>query len=651
MTASTVTASPSSVRISTSAPSRTRGFRPDIEGLRALAIVPVLVFHAHEFLSSTTPSGPMGLVARALGVVPGGFLGVDVFFVISGFLITGLLVREAEASSQVQFGRFYARRARRILPAATVTLLVTLVASLVILPAARAVTTATDVLWAALFNADVHFANSGIDYMGVAADPSPVLHFWSLNDEEKFYLVWPAVLLAATVVAVRLRRGHLRPTLFAALVLLGVPSLMWSQHLVTAGNPGAYYSALSRAWELAAGGLLAIAMPAVVRLARSVRVSAAILGVVAIVWSMVTFSTLTPLPGVRALPVVLGTVAVIAGHEAGIVSRALSTPGPRWFGRVSYSLYLWHWPVFVLAAALTASGQLTVPESLLCIAVSILVARVSWAVVEQPPQRLAALRPTGRALTFGLLMILVTVVASVGVGRVAQAREMQQYAAATKGIAPVTKTDRSLLYIGDSITERGEVPLDEALAAAHWDFTVDALGGRPIIGGRRATWTPLCLDQLGCGADLVLHSRKVPATVVIALGSNSFNIKTVQVRAPTATDSGTWSKTDSAGHLFVAGQDSAQDFADGVDRVMALVPKATTVYWVGVWLDDKEWKNIHWRADNAAVAAAVANHPNARFLDYATYVESTRIPYQADGSHPSPAGMALRARWIVSQLE
>ena len=227
MAASAATA-PASVRLATSAPPRARGFRPDIEGLRALAIVPVLVFHAHEFLSSTTPSGPMGLVARALGVVPGGFLGVDVFFVISGFLITGLLVREAETSSRVRFGHFYARRARRILPAATVTLLVTLVASLVILPAARAVTTATDVLWAALFNADVHFANSGIDYMGVATDPSPVLHFWSLNDEEKFYLVWPAVLMAATVVAIRLRRRHLRPTMFAALVLLGVPSLVWS---------------------------------------------------------------------------------------------------------------------------------------------------------------------------------------------------------------------------------------------------------------------------------------------------------------------------------------------------------------------------------------------------------------------------------------
>ena len=348
---------------------------------------------------------------------------------------------------------------------------------------------------------------------------------------------------------------------------------------------------------------------------------------------------------------VLGTVAVIAGHEAGIVSRALSTPGPRWFGRVSYSLYLWHWPVFVLAAALTATGQLTVTQSLLCVALSILLSRLSWGFVEQPPQRLGALRPTGRALTFGLVMILVTVVASVGVGRVAQAREIQQYAAATKGIAPVTKADRSLLYIGDSITERGEVPLDEALAAAHWDFTVDALGGRPIIAGLRATWKPLCIDQPGCGADIVLRSGKVPGTVVIALGSNSFNVETVQVRAPTATSSGKADKTDSAGHLVFLGQDSAKDFADGVDRVMALVPKSTTVYWVGVWLDDKRWKNIHWRANNAAMAAAAAKYPNARFLDYAAYIESARIPYQADGSHPTPDGMALRARWIVSQLD
>ncbi len=369
---------------------RPRGFRPDIEGLRALAIIPVLVFHAHEFLSPTAVTGPLGLVATVLGWVPGGYLGVDVFFVISGFLITGLLVREAETTDGVHFGRFYARRARRILPAATVTLLVTLVASLLILPAVRAGDTAVDVLWAALFNSDVHFANSGVDYMGVATAPSPVLHFWSLNDEEKFYVVWPVVLLVATLLARRVLHRRLRPTLFAALVLLAVPSLVWSQHLVSSGDTSAYFSAFSRAFELAAGGLLAIAMPLVTRAPRAARVIAPILGFGIVVWCMATFTTLTPFPGVNVLPVVVGTLLVIAGHEAGVVSRGLSTPVPRWFGRVSYSLYLWHWPVFVLAAALTASGQLGIKQVLLCMVVAVLLSWASYAVVEQPPQRLRA---------------------------------------------------------------------------------------------------------------------------------------------------------------------------------------------------------------------------------------------------------------------
>jgi peptidoglycan/LPS O-acetylase OafA/YrhL len=624
------------------------GFRPDIEGLRALAIVPVLVFHAHEFLS---PSAADSLPGRMLGLVPGGFLGVDVFFVISGFLITGLLVREAETTSRVHFGRFYARRARRILPAATVTLLVTLVASLLILPAAREVSTATDVLWAALFNSDVHFGVSGVDYMGVATDPSPVLHFWSLNDEEKFYLVWPAVLLGVALLTTRLPRHRTRVTAFVALSALAVPSLLWSQHLVAADDTSGYFAATSRAWELAAGGLLAIAMPAVVRVARPARVMGAIVGVLVVLWCMATYSTLTPFPGFAAVPVVVGTLLVIAGHEAGIVSRALSTRVPRWFGRISYSLYLWHWPVFVLAAATAAGGALGVKATAACIVLAVLLAWGSYWGVEQPPQRRAWLRPTRRALLAGLAMISVTVVAAVGVGQVAQAHERQEFVSATQGITAVTKADTRLLYIGDSITGRGQVPLDEALDAAHWDATVNALGGRPLVSGSDNGWTPVCQSQPGCGADEVLRAQaSIPGTVVIALGSNASTGVHVRVRPPTATDSGLRNKMDGSGHYLIANQESAQSFADGVDRVMAMVPKTTTVYWVGIWLDDKIWKNVHWRADNAAMATAVAKFPNARFLDYAAFVESTDIPYEVDGSHPTPAGMALRARWIVSQL-
>jgi peptidoglycan/LPS O-acetylase OafA/YrhL len=626
-----------------------RAFRPDIEGLRALAIIPVLLFHAHDFLSPAT-SGPLGLFSQALSWVPGGYLGVDVFFVISGFLITGLLVREAEETGRIDFGRFYARRARRILPAATLTLLVTLAASLIIFPAERAESTAIDAVWAALFNSDIHFANTGVDYMGVATEPSPILHFWSLNDEEKFYVVWPVLLLAATLIARRFARKHLRTTLFIALLALAVPSLLWSQHLVTIGDTSAYFSALSRAFELAVGGLLAIAMPQVLRAPPTTRAVGAVVGFAVIVWCMATQSTLTPFPGVNALPVVLGTALVLAGHESGVIARLLSTRVPRWFGRISFSLYLWHWPVFVLGAALTAGGLLTPRQTLFAMALSVLLGWISYRLIEQPPQQLAALRRPRNALAFGLALILITVVGGGGTSRVAAAEVARQYALVTEGITPTTKSDTSLLYIGDSITNRGLVPLEQALGAANWDFTIDALGGRPIISGERSDWTPNCLKEPMCGADLVLQSRPIPGTVVISLGSNSFNLETVQVRPPTATNSGRVNRVDAAGRYIVAGGDSAAAFGESVTTIMSLVPSPTTVYWIGIWLDDAKWGNVAWRENNAAMKAAVARYPNARFLDYAEYVDSAQVPYMPDGSHPNPKGMGMRANWIVSQL-
>jgi hypothetical protein len=332
------------------------------------------------------------------------------------------------------------------------------------------------------------------------------------------------------------------------------------------------------------------------------------------------------------------------------VSRGLSAPVPRWFGRISYSLYLWHWPVFVIGAAMTAAGVLTAEQALGGAVVAILLAWASCRFVEQPPQRVALLRSTRRALVFGLALIVSTVVASVLVGRVAEARDAAAYAGVANGLAHESKADNHLLYIGDSIADRGLVPLETALDGAHWDAVIDHLGGRPIIAGARPDWTPLCSTFPTCGADLVLKSRPIPPTVVIALGTNAFNVAYDQVRPPTATDAGRRNRVDPAGHWVIAGQDSPAAFASGVDTIMSMVPSSTTVYWVGTWLDDAKWKNVHWREDNAAMKAAVARHPNAVFLDYATYVESAHVPYMPDGSHPNPVGMGMRAHWIVSQL-
>jgi peptidoglycan/LPS O-acetylase OafA/YrhL len=628
-----------------------RGFRSDIEGLRALAILPVVAYHASEFVAP----GSQALLAPLTALmsrVTGGFLGVDVFFVISGYLITGLLVSEAETRDRIHFGKFYARRARRILPAATVTLLATLVASYFVLSSVRAASVSSDVLWASIFNADVHFAKSGVDYLGVAAAPSPVLQFWSLSDEEKFYLVWPAVLTAATWFAVKVRKWPLRPTLFAALAALGVPSLLWSAYLVAQNSPSAYYTAPSRAFELAAGGMLAIAMPLVERIPRAARVLLAVAGFVTVVTCMFTYTTSTPFPGFAALPVVLGSAAVIAGHPAGVVARSLSVRPVRWVGRISYSLYLWHWPVIVLAAA-AIGGRMGPDRALACIAVSFLLAWGSYHLIERPPQRSAWMRPARNALLFGLIAILATVAASIAFGRVELANAAGVDAQAARGIKPVAKKDRSLLFIGDSITSRGEGPLEAALGAAEWNYRIDALDGRPIVSGKRPTWTPLCFHQPGCGADLVLRSLQgaVPGTVVIALGSNSEAAQEIRVAPPTATDSGLRYKHDSRGHIVISGQDSPTAVVREVETVMSLVPRTTTVYWVGLWLDDSIWGNVTWRQTNAAIRTTAARYPNARYLDWAAYVMTAHVPYQPDGSHPDSTGMIMRAHWLATQLE
>ncbi len=635
-------------------------FRPDIEGFRALAIISVLIFHAHDFITPGQPGWFNTTIDRVLSAVPGGFLGVDVFFVISGFLITGLLVREGETTGRINFGKFYARRVRRILPAATVTLLVTLIASMVILPVQRAASTATDVLWAAVFNSDIHFSRSGVDYMSVAIDPSPVLHFWSLNDEEKFYVVWPVLLVLALFVAkrsiakgfvaARLGVERIRTVLFAVLLVLVISSLSWSQYLVANSDNSGYFSATSRAFELGIGGLLAIAFPAVERLSPATRNGGALFGVLLVCWCMATFSTLTPFPGVDAMPVLIGSALVLAGTEAGVVGRFFSHRVPRMFGRISYSLYLWHWPIFVLAAALTFSGTLSTSATLGLLGFAVLVSWLSQKWIESPLQHGPLLKSTGRALGAGLALIALTVLASLVAQHMATAEQVSQNVVATQGLHAVARPSSDLLYIGDSITTRGIEPLQAALRAAGWNATIDALGGRPITAGVRRNWTPLCVKKSACGADLVLAAHTPPHTIVISVGTNAFNLVYDRVSAPTATSSGLLARRDGSGHYIVAGQDSPADFASAVEKVMSMVPSTTQVYWVGIWLDDRNWKSVTWRAANTAMATAAGHHINAHYLDYAQYVVADQVPYEVDGSHPTPKGMGMRARWIVSNL-
>src|SRR5580700_3140864 len=226
-----------------------RKYRPDVEGLRAVAVGAVVLFHAN------------------LVGFTGGFVGVDVFYVISGFVITGVLLRKFETSGSLGFKDFYARRARRILPAAGLVLLVTIFASYHWLGFIRGAEVADDARWCAVFVGNFHFLSVGTNYFSSQLPPSPLQNYWSLAVEEQFYLVYPCALALSLVVIPRLSVRH-KVMIFTAVVVLG--SLSWSIYQTSADPYGAYLSSLTRAWELAAGGFVAAGTQYWLRIRREV---------------------------------------------------------------------------------------------------------------------------------------------------------------------------------------------------------------------------------------------------------------------------------------------------------------------------------------------------------------------------------------------
>jgi peptidoglycan/LPS O-acetylase OafA/YrhL len=373
------------------------GTRPDVQGLRAVAVLLVVLAH--------------------VGVpwLPGGFVGVDVFFVISGFLITGLLLREREATGRIRLRAFFARRARRILPAATVVLLATVGYAAATLPASRVGEVVTDSRWSAVFLANVHFAQVDGDYFAQGRDTSPLLHFWSLGVEEQFYLVWPALLVLVLVCVARRRS--------AAVLVATVLGVVWCASYALAiaqeGRPAAYYGTLPRAWELATGALLALASPLLLRLG-PLRPLLAAAGLAAIGAAAVRYDA--GLAGPELLLPVAGAAAVLAagtlpqGTVLPLVARPLTRAPMVWTGDRSYSLYLWHWPVIVLVAPSLGSGA--VATGVVALAITAVLAEVGFRLVETPFRRGRV--PAVRG-SFALVLWPVTVLAVVCSGPLASA--------------------------------------------------------------------------------------------------------------------------------------------------------------------------------------------------------------------------------------
>ena len=341
-------------------------FRPDLEGLRGVAILAVLLFHA----------GVPGTI--------GGFVGVDVFFVLSGFLITGLLLREKEERGSINVTAFYARRARRILPAAAVVLLAILIASWFVLAPLDVPGVAADVLASILFVGNIRFAMQATDYFAADVVRSPVLHYWSLGVEEQFYLLWPFLLILATRFGSRVR---LSAGLLVTAVFVG--SLAFAIVMTAVDAPWAFYSLPGRAWQLALGGLLAVGALRIARLPWQVTSLAGWAGLAAVIGSVIFISPTVPYPGLVALVPSLGAAGLIlAGGGRLSTGFILATTPLRFLGRISFSLYLVHWPILVLPAALAPIGEeLPLVTRLALAAASVAVGTLSYYLVEQPFHR------------------------------------------------------------------------------------------------------------------------------------------------------------------------------------------------------------------------------------------------------------------------
>ena len=338
------------------APSSAAEFRPDIEGLRGIAILLVLLFHA------------------GLPWTPGGFVGVDVFFVISGFLITGKLWRESQQPGGLNITRFYAWRIRRLLPAALVAVaLISLVGLLLAAPLDRS-ELAADGAASALSIANMRFIGS-VDYFAATTSPSPFLHFWSLSVEEQFYLVWPALIVLLTW------RGGSSRRLIVALLIGVVASFALSIWLTDTSPARAFYLLPTRVWQLGVGGLLAL-----IGVAGTSRRAGALAwaGLAAVAVAGVALTAEMPYPGLAALLPTAGAVALLYGGAApsGPV-RLLAAAPLRFLGKISYSLYLWHWPLLVLPL-MFLERALTGVEVVASVAAAIGVSWLSWRFVEQP---------------------------------------------------------------------------------------------------------------------------------------------------------------------------------------------------------------------------------------------------------------------------
>lgn len=455
-------------------------FRADIEGLRALAILLVVGYHA----------GVPGM--------SGGYIGVDVFFVLSGYLITWLLAHEVATTGRIDLSRFYARRARRLLPASAMMLTVVAIVAAVLYAPFEQEAFAKTAAATAVYFSNVHFAQEATNYLGAGAETNPLLHTWSLGVEEQFYFVWPLFVMVALGVWRSRRTGEVGILLW--MVGAAMLSLALAVYYTEVQQPRAFFLSPHRAWEFAAGaiGLLlpswdrtgSDATPSDAPTARGVRAMVSGVwgwgGLAAIGAAAWFYDDQTAFPGTAALLPVIGTVVVLRSGTAEAetpLARLLAWQPLQYLGRLSYSWYLWHWPVLVIGATVMDTTPLPVRLGLLILSLGI--AEASYRFVETPIRHNAWLSARNRAsLAMAVGLTACTLAFSVGWSGVAsrwtQDPAQERYTAAAADVPSIYTTGCHVDFY------TSEAPLERCAEGPHAGPTVVLFGD-----SHAAHWYPL----------------------------------------------------------------------------------------------------------------------------------------------------------------
>ena len=328
----------------------------EIQALRALASILVVIYHAR--------------------LIRGGYIGVDIFYVISGYLITGLLLRELQKTQTISFSAFYLRRIKRLLPTSFFVLITTGLAAWLLYPATMRHELGRDIAAAGIYISNYLFALWQMDYQNLDAIPPVVIHYWSLAVEEQFYLFWPFLIF------ILFKRGG-RTTVLRGVAIITALSFLWSYSQTRTSPIWAFYSLPTRAWELGIGALL-LFIPELQAVKRSGK-SLALAALLAIFFGSSYFKDSTPFPGTAALIPVLATALAIAtiGHWPRILTEASHLRFVQWLGEISYPLYLWHWPLLVIPAVYFGRG-LHIYERAICIIATLLLAHLTHRFIEEP---------------------------------------------------------------------------------------------------------------------------------------------------------------------------------------------------------------------------------------------------------------------------